>query len=184
MTLLWNKPGVAESIDKYWVESVDEVNYRKLLAKHVIQEIDRGKILEVGCGSGLVYKALKEETELLKYVGIDISHSMLKLAKDRFPDVRFELGNINKIKVKDNSFNVVICFEVLGHLKDIVVPIKELIRVTKKVCMFTLWICGGSVPIFYNDRYEYPDSMIREIIGDYKIEIVNFPWTRMYKVYK
>ena len=73
---------------------------------HQIQEIinlDHNKVLEVGIGSGFVYKYLKERN--IKILSLDID-------KRLNPDM---VGSIFDIPFKDNSFNAVACYEVLEH---------------------------------------------------------------------
>ena len=55
----------------------------------------RGKnILDAGCGFGDFYVYLMEEFQIHDYVGIDISSDMVKIARERYPDVSFYHGDI------------------------------------------------------------------------------------------
>lgn len=50
-------------------------------------------ILDVGCGTGALYHALKNKYADLKYVGIDIAENMLNRARELNPDCRWVEGN-------------------------------------------------------------------------------------------
>lgn len=56
-----------------------------------IGDLARAKILDFGCGTGAMYASLRRRYDFAgEYVGVDISDGMLKLARRKFPGVRFE----------------------------------------------------------------------------------------------
>ncbi|KXH72112.1 MAG: hypothetical protein AM326_11290 [Candidatus Thorarchaeota archaeon SMTZ-45] len=57
-------------------------------------------ILDVGCGTGLVARALVDNG--LQVTGIDISHKMLDLAKHRVPQATFEIGVMTALEFEDD----------------------------------------------------------------------------------
>lgn len=141
----WDKPGVAQTIESIWnIDPSDiEKKHRTKLAYMVCDYITpTSKVLEVGCGTGLVYEALVEGkiVQNKNYRGIDISDSMLEIAKSKYPNGSFSKGDIYAIMRRDADVDAVLCFETLVHLLEIDVPISELIRVAKNVVLFTVWI--------------------------------------------
>jgi len=52
------------------------------------------KILDLGCGIGDFYQYLQEHKIECEYVGYDINPNIIKLAKERFPKVNFEVKDI------------------------------------------------------------------------------------------
>ena len=89
----------------------------------------RLKILDAGCGTGLVMKRLE------RYglpVGVDFSETALKFCKGRGLKALFQ-GSIVKLDFPDNSYDVITCFDVLYHLnvEDDALALKELYRVCK-----------------------------------------------------
>ena len=81
------------------------------------------KVLDVGCGSGEGLKLLAARAE--KDIGIDLDG---RLKRD---DVEIEIKDISL--VADKSFDVVVCIDVIEHVDDDKVFVKQLIRVTKQV---------------------------------------------------
>jgi SAM-dependent methyltransferase len=70
--------------------------FRQLRRFEVLCEVDRleGKsILDVGCGFGDLYAFLKERLRTFTYVGIDIVTEYIEIARKRYPDVPFVLGD-------------------------------------------------------------------------------------------
>jgi len=134
---LWDQPSVAQWIDNYW-NSEAEVNHRKKLLGTVSKFLKEGdRFLEVGCGSGHIYRYL---TELVKvdYTGVDCSEEMLKIGRAAFPGVDFRKGDGYKLEFPDGSFKAVAAIDVLQHVPDVLGIIRELIRVSSDLVFFTL----------------------------------------------
>ena len=171
---VWYNAATVRQIDDYWRGSPDEIAHRQRLAQ-VIKEImplPTASILEVGCGTGLVYEALRDAVGCdLRYTGLDNSRQMLELANWRFPKAYFEDGDAFKLPYPEDAFDIACAFEVFGHMPDCSKPIAELVRVARAVAMFTLWI-GGNEIIKGIDHYEYPPDFVNEALvratGPYK----------------
>lgn len=55
----------------------------------------RGKrILDLGCGIGDFYQYLQDHNIDCEYTGYDINQNIVQLAKERFPDINFEVKDI------------------------------------------------------------------------------------------
>ena len=60
-----------------------------------IGDLSDAKILDFGCGTGAMYASLRRCFDFTgEYVGCDISEGMLKIARSKFPRVRFEALDI------------------------------------------------------------------------------------------
>jgi ubiquinone/menaquinone biosynthesis C-methylase UbiE len=139
---LWDVGTVAQTIDAIWRQSSAELGHREKLAQFVAHQLSNppGSLLEVGCGTGLVYERLVPRfLPNANYTGVDVSDRMLALARRNYPVGRFVYGDGYNLHFDDASFDIVVCFEVLGHLPDIVPFLRELFRVTNKTCLFTVW---------------------------------------------
>jgi len=67
-----------------------------------IDDLNDKSILDVGCGFGDFYLYLKEQNIRPKqYVGIDINLLMISMAKNKLPEVRFEVADISTVKLKE-----------------------------------------------------------------------------------
>lgn len=89
--------------------------------------------LEVGCGGGLVC----EEIARLGFhvTGIDPSEPSLEAAighaRASGLDIRYERAAGESLPYRDGSFDVVFCFDVLEHVRDLPQVIREVARVLK-----------------------------------------------------
>jgi ubiquinone/menaquinone biosynthesis C-methylase UbiE len=72
------------------------------------------KILEVGCGAGYFLKWLEKEYNV---AGIDISVDALEIAKRNLKQASLYLGSAEDLPFENNSFSVVIAFDLIEHLK-------------------------------------------------------------------
>lgn len=119
----------------------------------------KGKtILEAGCGTCETLVRIAKKAK--KVIGIDISKSVLSIAKSNFENNeiskrKFELskGDLRKMKFKNNTFDITFNTGVVEHFDDDRInnkPVEEMIRVTKK---------GGRivflVPSTYSPYYFY-----------------------------
>lgn len=96
---------------------------------------DGSKVLNIGCGAGdLENYVLKKQKKNLQWVGVDISPKSLKECRENFKNAKFELGDILKLKYKDESFDIVILSEIMEHIspKNTFRALKEVNRVLRR----------------------------------------------------
>lgn len=109
---------------------------RELLVDNLKQHLsNNSKILDVGCGTGGTIVFLKKHG-YKKIYGIDKSPIAVKYCKKRKLK-NITIGDINSIKYPSNSFDAVICLDVLYH-KGVhsQKALKEIKRVLKKDGIF------------------------------------------------
>jgi len=74
-----------------------------------------GKVLDVGCGAGIpTAKYLVNKG--LKLTGIDISETMLKMARKNVPDAEFIQKDMTQLDFDDNTFDGIISVYALFHV--------------------------------------------------------------------
>jgi ubiquinone/menaquinone biosynthesis C-methylase UbiE len=92
------------------------------------------KILDVGCGTGVNVLAISKLVGAAgKVVGIDNSPAMLAIARDKASaeNIEYRLMAVEEVDFADNSFDGVVCTQVLGYVADPVPVIRSLLRVVK-----------------------------------------------------
>jgi len=95
---------------------------------------DAQNILDAGCGAGEL--ALKLKNMGKKVFCIDVKQEYVdNMKKLGFKARRLDISR--KLPFKDKSFDLVICEEVLEHLKNPGIALKEFFRIAKNV-LFTL----------------------------------------------
>ena len=83
-------------------------------------------VIEIGCGTGELLASLNPR----RGVGIDISPRMIEIAKNKFPRLQFDVGDIENLQLYE-KFDYVLLVETIGHVDDIQLAFKELHKVCK-----------------------------------------------------
>ncbi|MEO2175056.1 MAG: class I SAM-dependent methyltransferase [bacterium] len=127
--------------------SMETVNF-----KHMRLQPDE-KILDLGCGEGR-HAITAYMTENVEAVGVDLSLEDLKTTRERFGEfedptnmqksLNISVANGQKLPFADDTFDKVICSEVLEHIPDYRTVLIEINRVLK-----TGGIFAASVPRFF-----------------------------------
>lgn len=127
----------------------------KRRARNVIEglELQDGiSVLEIGCGNGYYLSLLNRLNIKLKLVGIDKDLLALKDAAKFIGDksVKLILGDAAKLPFESNSFDKVVISEVIEHVADEDVVLKEAKRVLKGGGVLTLTTCNIGYPLFWD----------------------------------
>jgi 2-polyprenyl-3-methyl-5-hydroxy-6-metoxy-1,4-benzoquinol methylase len=79
-----------------------------------VRGFQRGRIIDVGCGSGGTNQVLAESFIDSEIIGIDLSEPLLQLAREAIKNtpiddrMRFEKADVQEISYDENTFDVVI----------------------------------------------------------------------------
>ena len=100
----------------------DEMRGQLVAAEHLARYtwacgFCRGKrVLDAGCGSGYGSAMLAQEAR--EVIAIDRSDAALELTRAAVPSsVICEVGDVTELRFEDDSFDVVVCFEVIEHVE-------------------------------------------------------------------
>lgn len=89
------------------------------------------RILEAGCGEGEVSGFVaKHYGDACSLDAFDVSESVIAKAKEEYPNIRFDTGNI--YEMTKEGYDLVLCCEVLEHLTEPEKALWELERVTSE----------------------------------------------------
>lgn len=95
-------------------------------------------ILDAGCGEGFTMNKLRENGIGIKIEGIEYSKEAIAFGKKLFPDLIIKQGSVYELPYKDNSFDLIICTEVLEHLENPSKALREMLRVAKKYLIISV----------------------------------------------
>lgn len=103
MTYISNKKFYEQSLKKYgisakgvhWSSKFTQYKRFEIITEFLHKEIKSSSIIDAGCGLGEYFEYLRINNILpQEYIGVDCEQSMIKLAKQRFQDVKFVQKNI------------------------------------------------------------------------------------------
>ena len=121
------------AIARWHLRSFNEAIYR-LIAKS-----EPKTVLDAGCGEGFVLDYIASSNPDLKLDGIDMCSNAIAYAKKHFGHAaNFSVGSILNLPYEDNSFDTVVCSEVLEHIEDWSSAINELKRVSRRYVVITV----------------------------------------------
>lgn len=94
----------------------------------ILETIEPRRVLDAGCGEG---ETIERLGGLLPHpvTGVDLNAESVEFAVQRLPDDQFSVGDVTDLEFPDNSFDLVLCLEVLEHLPNPEVAVAELARV-------------------------------------------------------
>jgi len=112
------------------IASDNPIHQRLLSAYVYAQPQIEGKLLEVGCGTGRGLEILINSAD--HYTGIDKYKSLTDELQGKYPDADFKAMHIPPFTgIADNTFDTVVSFQVIEHIKDDKSFLQEIHRVLK-----------------------------------------------------
>lgn len=122
--------------------------------KECLIQNQKWDLLDAGCGEGFIAGLIKKQWPNCNIIGVDGAEEAIALAKKYHTDIDFRTGNLYGLDFPDKTFDVVLCSEVLEHLEQPEIALKELQRVSKSVLMLTVphepWFRLGNLLSFHN----------------------------------
>ena len=167
------------TIAKEWEQS--RFRPSKLKIKLVQRVMPGAKVLDAGCGNGLIVEeALKRGAV---YIGVDFSDDLIKLAKKRFKkEIKekravFKKANVLKLPFRAESFDFVISFAVAHHIPSDKLRLqffKELHKLLKPggEAIITVW---NLLNEWTSERYKVNEQLEHPPTGLQKGDLL-IPW--------
>ena len=151
------------------------------------------RVLDVGCGEGFVTNLLVSNIVNIDVVGLEYTREALEIARKSNPSVQWIQGDIYQLPFEDETFDIIICTEVLEHLSNPHRAIAECKRVCKKYILLTVpnepWFCMGNLfalknvshlgnPIDHINHWTYRafQRFLDKILGNCVYD-KSFPWS-------
>lgn len=101
-------------------------------------------VLDLGCAAGVFCRLAADAGASV--AGIDAAPALVEIARERVPEGRFDVGDIQELPYADRSFDVVTAFNSLQFVPDPLAAMSEVHRVTRP---------GGSVYVLVWGREEH-----------------------------
>ncbi len=129
-------------------------------------------VLDIGCGNGRVYQLC--ENLQVAYTGIDQSEELIAIAKNKYPTVHFDVGEMTELPYEDASFSIIICVATFNHLPDRDSRLKslgEMKRVLKPggIILMTNW------NVLSDNAQKYIDREKWKIVDNNRQDVL-VPW--------
>lgn len=135
---------------------------RSILAYHKASEIVSGRVLEIGTGMGYGVRIVAPHTE--EFITIDKSEAYAEQLPE---NARFLQMAAPPLRFEDESFDYVISFQVIEHIKQDKEFVKEVWRVLKKGGRFIVSTPNAPMSLTRNPWHvrEYTGEELQALLG-------------------
>lgn len=136
-------------LKRYMVKKLNEVIIKKIQSfRHQIGS-DAITILDAGCGEGFIDRLLADHFPDVGITGLEYAEEAISIAEVMNPSVQYVQGDITQMPLKNNSYDIILCTEVLEHLVNPEKALDEMLRVAKRFLYITVphepWFCLGNL---------------------------------------
>jgi SAM-dependent methyltransferase len=159
-------PKAAMGYEQYFVPAIFHRWPAKIIEAIKINDDDT--VLEVGCGTGVLTQEIcKHVRSPGNVTALDLSESMLSVARKKCPGVKFQQGNAMALPYDDASFDVVASQFMLMFTPDPVKTVSEMRRVLKPGgrLIIAVWEALDNNPV-YAELARIARKRINDSAGD------------------
>lgn len=131
-----------------------------------------GNLLEIGCGFGRGLETLKDNCS--NYTAIDKNDKLIAWLSDKYKNFTFIFQNIPPFTgLEDNTYDFVVSFQVIEHIKDDDLFIKEIHRVLKPGGKALITTPNIKYSLTRNPWHirEYTPAELEQLMGKYFSEV-------------
>jgi 2-polyprenyl-3-methyl-5-hydroxy-6-metoxy-1,4-benzoquinol methylase len=164
-------------------EASDNPIHHRLLKAYVIaRDYVHGDVLEVGCGEGRGISWMIDKAK--SFTALDKIEEALVILREKYPQAKFISGNIPPFNAQSDSYDVVVSFQVIEHIKDDAAYLREIHRVLKPGGVALLTTPNRPMSLSRNPWHEreytgaellalaktiFPSATIKGITGNEKV---------------
>ncbi len=168
----------ANLYDRY--NTIQNIVAKRLTSKIDIKEYSR--VLDIGCGSGLIYKNMVNSIKFKEFVALDFSKEMLNIhpSYKNVKKIYFDFNNREDFKIlKKNSYDFIISSSALQWSRDLDMTLKEISKLSNTF-YFSIFTSGTFKTLHKIGGIKspiYSKEEIEEVINKYYIsffEIINY----------
>lgn len=125
---------MSDYYEDYWVDKEEQMPDFKFKWPAIKQYIPtkKSKVLEYGCGKGFILHTVSKYNPKATLTGVDISKEAIRHAKKKYKNISFSVIKPDtKLPYRKNSFDYVMCLDVIEHVMDVELVLAEFNRVLK-----------------------------------------------------
>lgn len=100
--------------------------------RSLVREAHPGTVLDAGCGEGFILEDLAGEFPDVRFCGIDLAAAAIRYARQHCSHpISLAVGDLLGLPFASGTFDLLICSEVLEHVRDVEPVVQELSRVAR-----------------------------------------------------
>jgi len=156
----------AEIYDKRYNE-IQAHKYQEILSR--VDFSESSGVIDIGCGTGTFLGIIKQLVNGKQLLGIDISHEMIKIAHEKFPDIDFIVADSDNLPIKDGFFERILSVTHLQNLSEPDKTVNEMKRISTKNAIIAIsilrktWTQEELQKILEKNELEIKDEWIADV---------------------
>jgi ubiquinone/menaquinone biosynthesis C-methylase UbiE len=145
--------------EKCFFELYDKPLDRKLYDLFFERTVNRGPVLEIGCGPGEIANYLRMKG--LDVSGIDLSEKMIETAHRLNPHIRFEIGDVFRLREPDASLAGIVAPYLIVNLvrEEVPAALAEMCRALQSGGVLLLAFHAGAGDLVVEDFFVKGNSV-------------------------
>jgi trans-aconitate methyltransferase len=124
------RDGASGSFDA-WLQ--DDVSAHPVL--EALSGVQASRVLDLGCGKGALTDAIRQQTGADSVRGIDCSPTAVRIAKDRYEGIKFQVADIPRAIRRWGSQDLIVASEVLSYIPTWREVVGDMLAASKLVCV-------------------------------------------------
>ncbi len=139
-----------------------------------------GVVLDAGCGTGGLIRRFQAWRPELRWTGIDLNQEAVELARARNGDspADWRVGSVTQLPWADDGFDAVLSMDVLYHVEDHALALREIFRVLKPGGFFCLNVPAHPWLWSYHDTAtsalrRYERGSLVQLVREAGFEVLN-----------
>ncbi len=158
-TVNWYNNNAAEYVRHVRDEndSIYHSLYEKPAMYSLLPLLSGKSVISIGCGSGEDCNHLRLKGA--EVVGVDISENLIGIAKESYPECKFQVMDMEKLEFNDDSFDFAYSSLAIHYLEDWTKALKEAFRILKPGSSF-IFSCGH--PVYSAAEHTQDDDKVSE----------------------
>jgi ubiquinone/menaquinone biosynthesis C-methylase UbiE len=97
------------------------------------------RVLDAGCGEGVVYRAMRARGWSGEWTGVDLSEAAIEYARQRSPEAMWHAGRLDALPVAPRSFDLAFCSQVLEHIPEPAASRDGMARAARRLLVSVPW---------------------------------------------
>ncbi|TSC75931.1 MAG: type 11 methyltransferase [Parcubacteria group bacterium Gr01-1014_30] len=165
------EPKIMEKEEMKVFEELSNQNYKRWILPFVDEamqtlNVESGKVLDIGCGPGLLVKELAKRSKNLRVIGVDVSPEAIKLAKKNcrsLKNVKFLRGDVTSLPFPNGTFDLIVCKDSFHEFPNLRKALQEVMRVLKPGGILYAQDLRRDLPMYLLRRAIPPDTTVKKL---------------------
>lgn len=142
----------------------------------LLEKFNGGRFIDLGCGVSTNCEVVKSNGE--EIWAMDISDKLIKSLRHRFPEINYFAGSVLDIPIKDNYFDYAVAGELLEHIENPKMALKEIMRILKPGGILAVSVPNNDMGGYAKEwhLWSFTEEELRELLKEFgavSIELLN-----------